>query len=75
MLYQALSIEHPDIRFSAVLPGSVEGDFFAGAVDGPGRVPESTREVLGKAEVAKACVNAADKGPRNVYIPSYTRSV
>ena len=55
MLYQVLSMEHPGIHFSAVLLASVEGDFIAGAVDGPGEVLESTRGVLGKAEVLKCC--------------------
>jgi hypothetical protein len=34
MLYRSLSIEHPDISFSFVLPSTVEGDFRASAVDG-----------------------------------------
>ncbi|KAG6823859.1 hypothetical protein H0H93_002925, partial [Arthromyces matolae] len=33
LLYQALSIEHPAIAFTSVLPSTVEGDFRASAVD------------------------------------------
>src|SRR5436190_13153897 len=34
LLYQALSIEHPSISFTFVLPGTIEGNFRASAVDG-----------------------------------------
>ncbi|KAJ3767081.1 hypothetical protein EV361DRAFT_972726 [Lentinula raphanica] len=43
LLYQALAIEHPTIRFSFVLPSTVEGDFRASAVDQPAPTTTNTQ--------------------------------
>jgi short-subunit dehydrogenase len=75
LLYQALSIKHPDVRFTSILSGTVEGDFCGGAADGPGGVRESLIGVLAKVDVAKACVDAVDRRLRNVFLPKYMRSV
>lgn len=74
LLYQSLSIEHPYIHFSFVLPSTVEGDFRAGAVDG-GKVREAdpNKGGLGRGLVARECVRAVDHGMKTVFIPAYYR--
>jgi len=74
LLYQSLSIEHPRIRFSFILPSTVEGDFRAGAVDGgPIREADPGKHGLKREEVARECVRAVDRGLKTVFIPGYTR--
>lgn len=72
LLFQSLAVEHPRIQFSNILPGTVEGDFRAGAVDA-GAVKESLKGALKKEYVAKVCVDAVDAGKKNVIIPAHYR--
>jgi short-subunit dehydrogenase len=74
LLYQALSIEHPDIAFSYVIPGTIEGDFRASAVDG-GSARENAPNSVGlkREEVARRVVNAVDWGERTVWMPGVYR--
>lgn len=73
LLYQSLSIEHPLIKFSFVIPSTVEGDFRASAIDGgPVREKDPTNGLKRRA-VAEACVNAVDCGTRNVFMPGILR--
>ncbi|KAF7969733.1 hypothetical protein HWV62_26084 [Athelia sp. TMB] len=74
MLYQSLSIEHPGIKFSFILPSTVEGNFRSGAVDGgPVREQDPAKSGLKRGIVAKACLRAVDWGTRDVFMPSYYR--
>ncbi|KIY50049.1 NAD(P)-binding protein [Fistulina hepatica ATCC 64428] len=74
MLYQALSMEHPNIEFSYILPATVEGDFRASAVD---RLSDdglsSPTKGLKREYVAARCVRAVDRAEGSVFIPGYTR--
>jgi short-subunit dehydrogenase len=71
LLYQALSIEHPTIKFSMIIPSTVKGDFRASAVDG-GPVWESTSmKGLDKGYVARKSVEAIDYGKKVVFLPGY----
>lgn len=74
VLYQALSIEHPSIAFTCVLPSTIEGDFRASAVDA-GHVRESdpNKSGLKRADVARRCIEAVDAGERTVFMPSTMR--
>ncbi|KAG6895828.1 hypothetical protein C0992_012230 [Termitomyces sp. T32_za158] len=74
VLYQALSIEHPSIAFTCVLPATVEGDFRASAVDA-GRVREvdPNKHGLKRVDVARRCIEAVDAGERTVFMPSTMR--
>lgn len=72
LLYQALSIEHPGITFSFVLPSTVEGDFRASAVDkGPVREkdPNKKGNALKREVVAWRCVQAVDRHEKTVFLP------
>jgi len=76
MLYQALSIEHPSIRFSLAIPATVQGDFRSSAVDG-GQVREldPNKHGLRPEDVANKCVKAVDAGQKFVFLPYlYTRA-
>ncbi|EPQ61266.1 NAD P-binding protein [Gloeophyllum trabeum ATCC 11539] len=70
MLYQSLSIEHPSIHFSFVLPSTVEGNFRASAVDG-GEAREADPNTTGlkREVVARRCVKAVDEGDGMVFLP------
>ncbi|KAJ7234014.1 NAD(P)-binding protein [Mycena haematopus] len=70
LLYQALSIEHPRIAFSHVLPGTIEGDFRASAVDG-GTVREAdpNKHGLKRDVVASRCIEAIEYREKNVFMP------
>ncbi|KAF8525211.1 hypothetical protein BU17DRAFT_42128 [Hysterangium stoloniferum] len=78
LLYQALSIEHPEIKFTSVIPYTVEGDFRASAVDG-GMIRENLTKVspkihsLKKKDVARDCIYAVDTGARTVWLPGTFR--
>lgn len=75
VLYQALSIEHPSIRFSAILPYTVEGDFRASAVDaGPVREADPSKHGLKREVVARRCVQAIDAGEKAVFLPAFYRA-
>jgi short-subunit dehydrogenase len=74
LLYQALSIEHPSINFSYVLPSTVEGNFRASAVDGGAVREENPSQVGLKREVvAERCIRAIDKREKIVFIPAFYR--
>ncbi|KAG7090433.1 hypothetical protein E1B28_009552 [Marasmius oreades] len=76
ILYQALAIEHPSIRFSSVLPSTVEGDFRASAVDIDDRdsKPSSWNpEGLKIRDVAQRCIIAVDRREKLVFFPATMR--
>ncbi|KAJ3991604.1 NAD-P-binding protein [Lentinula boryana] len=78
LLYQALAIEHPSVRFSFVLPSSVEGDFRASAVDQSPLDIQPTQTIpkpnstpgLRVTDVGKRCINAVDHSEKVVFMPS-----
>jgi short-subunit dehydrogenase len=87
LFFQSLSIEHPAIVFSSVLPASIEGDFRSTAVDTP---VSSTSAVTGNKEgqdekkaktekklkrdtVAQACIDTVDYGTKVVWLPGWYR--
>ncbi|KAH9487391.1 11-beta-hydroxysteroid dehydrogenase-like 4A [Psilocybe cubensis] len=70
LLYQALSIEHPNIAFTHFLPATIEGDFRASAVDsGPVRELDPNKHGLKREKVAKRAIEAVDMGEKNVIMP------
>lgn len=74
VLYQALSIEHPNISFSLIIPSTVEGDFRASAVDsGPVREVDPNKHGLRREDVARRCIAAADAGEKTVFMPPFVR--
>jgi len=74
LLYQSLAIEHPGIRFSLVMPSTVEGDFRASAVDGgPVREKDPNKNGLKREAVAQRCIQAVDNNEKTVFIPGYMR--
>ncbi|KAH7884080.1 hypothetical protein F5I97DRAFT_1898124 [Phlebopus sp. FC_14] len=80
LLYQALSIEHPSISFTFMLPGTIEGDFRASAVDNPpgssvAKIHEADPNKNGlKREMAAArCIRAIDHQEKAVFTPPYLR--
>lgn len=74
VLYQALSIEHPSIKFTFFMPSTVEGDFRASAVDsGPVREKDPNAHGLKREDVARRCIQAADNGEKAVFIPETMR--
>ncbi|KAJ3727261.1 NAD-P-binding protein [Lentinula guzmanii] len=78
LLYQALAIEHPSVRFSFVLPSSVEGDFRASAVDQSPLDNQTTQTIpkpnstpgLRVTDVGKRCIDAVDHSEKVVFMPS-----
>ncbi|KAJ8473723.1 hypothetical protein ONZ45_g16193 [Pleurotus djamor] len=75
VLYQALSIEHPQIAFSAIMPYTVEGDFRASAVDaGPVREADPSKHGLKREAVAARCIEAIDRGEKTVFQPAFYRA-
>ncbi|KAI0078554.1 NAD-P-binding protein [Panus rudis PR-1116 ss-1] len=74
LLYQALSIEHPKIKFTLVLPSTVEGNFRASAVDGgPVREADPNKTGLKKDVVAARCISGVDKGDKFIFMPGFMR--
>ncbi|KAH7906894.1 hypothetical protein BJ138DRAFT_1015437 [Hygrophoropsis aurantiaca] len=80
VLFQALSIEHPSINFTFFLPGTIEGDFRASAVDTPRdesapRIHEAdpNKHGLRREAVAARCIHAVDRMEKTVIIPRYMR--
>jgi len=70
VLYQALSIEHPNINFTFFMPSTIEGDFRASAVDsGPVRESDPNKHGLKREVVAQRCIQAADNGEKAVFMP------
>jgi short-subunit dehydrogenase len=72
LLFQSLAIEHPGIKFSNIIPATIEGDFRASAVDG-GDVREVLKGALSKEDVAQAIIRAVDTEQRTVWMPSTMR--
>ena len=69
LLYQSLAIEHPDVAFTFILPGTIEGDFRKSAVDGgPPREADPNRHGLRREVVAQRCIDAVDKGERTIFM-------
>jgi short-subunit dehydrogenase len=74
VLYQALSIEHPNITFTSFMPATVEGDFRASAVDsGPVRELDPNAHGLKREDVARRCIDAVDDGEKAVFMPAHMR--
>lgn len=79
MLFQALAIEHPRISFTFVLPGTIEGDFRASAVDTPRNSPliihenDPNKYGLRRGAVAARCIQAIDCKEKTVIMPLYMR--
>ncbi|THH09972.1 hypothetical protein EW146_g8511 [Bondarzewia mesenterica] len=72
MLYRSLSIEHPNIAFSYLLPSTVEGDFRASAVDsGPTREADPNKHGLKRTAVAARAVRAIDNREGIVFMPQF----
>ena len=81
LLYQALSIEHPSIRFTFFLPGTIEGAFRASAVDNPPGVSDPiiheadpNKYGLKREFVADRCIRAIDTGEKTVFTPLYFKA-
>ncbi|CAE6432910.1 unnamed protein product [Rhizoctonia solani] len=72
LLFQSLAIEHPRIKFSNIIPATIEGDFRASAVDG-GEVREVLKGALSREEVAQAIIRAVDMEQRTVWMPRTMR--
>ena len=74
ILFQALSIEHPSVNFSHVLPSTVEGNFRASAVDGGSvREADPNQSGLKREAVAKRCIRAIDEREKIVFVPAFFR--
>jgi short-subunit dehydrogenase len=79
ILFQALAIEHPHILFTLFLPGTIEGDFRASAVDTlPNSQPviheaDPNKYGLRRGAVAERCIRAIDHKEKTVIIPQYMR--
>jgi short-subunit dehydrogenase len=74
IFYQSLSIEHPFVNFSYVLPATVEGNFRASAVDdGPVREGDVNQSGLKREIVAERCIRAIDAREKIVFIPAFFR--
>lgn len=72
VLYQALSIEHPNIAFTHFMPATIEGDFRASAVDsGPVRELDPNKHGLKREKVAKRAIEAVDLCEKNVMMPAF----
>ena len=57
-----------------MVPGTVEGEFRKGAVDGGDvREADPNKSGLKRDVVARECVKAVDYGTRSVFLPQYTR--
>lgn len=69
LLYQALAVEHPEIAFTHILPGTIEGDFRASAVDkGPVMEGDPNKTGLKREIVAQRCIDAIDNRERTVFM-------
>ncbi|KAK7455731.1 hypothetical protein VKT23_010764 [Stygiomarasmius scandens] len=82
ILYQSLSIEHPNINWSYVLPSTVEGNFRAGAVDMFSHSESETSSAsavsvtpgLSPEMVADISIQAIDtQSSAPIFVPSFLR--
>jgi short-subunit dehydrogenase len=72
MLYESLAIENPSVAFSLFIPGTIEGDFRASAVDsGPVREADPNKRGLKRSYVAKVAIGMVDEGKDVVVRPLY----
>ncbi|KAI0768118.1 NAD-P-binding protein [Trametes elegans] len=72
LLYQSLAIEHPSIAFTYIIPGTVEGDFRASAVDGgKAREADPNKHGLKREAVAKRTLLAIERGDTAVFMPAF----
>ncbi|CCM04970.1 uncharacterized protein FIBRA_07168 [Fibroporia radiculosa] len=70
LLFQALAIEHPLIRFSFAIPATVKGNFRASAVDGGIPREYDPNEIgITPKDVARRCARAIDAGEKYVFMP------
>jgi len=70
ILYQSLAIEHPKVKFTHVIPATVEGDFRASAVDaGPVREASPNKHGLKRDYVAQQLIHAVDYGGKEIFLP------
>lgn len=70
ILYQALAIENPNINFTVVLPGTMQGNFRASAVDkGDVRELDPNKHGLTAEYVARRCIRAVDNKEKTVVFP------
>ncbi|KAG8736745.1 hypothetical protein FRC12_017470 [Ceratobasidium sp. 428] len=72
LLFQSLAIENPRIKFTNIIPSTIEGDFRASAVDS-GDVREVLKGALKKQAVAEAIMRGVDTETRNVWMPNTMR--
>ncbi|KAI1438991.1 short chain dehydrogenase [Xylaria sp. CBS 124048] len=82
LFFQSLSIEHPDVAFTAILPATIEGNFRASAVDADAdprqnkTADETNKRGLKMDYVANRCADAVDRGLRgNVVIPWFPYAI
>ena len=81
LLYESLAIEHPDISFTCILPGTIEGDFRRSAVDldlskeGDRDVGQANKDGLRRDKVAARCIEAIDRQERSVFMAGFYRLV
>ncbi|KZV95627.1 NAD(P)-binding protein [Exidia glandulosa HHB12029] len=68
LLFQALAIEHPQVKFTTCMPSTIEGNFRASAVDS-GPVRETLEKALKKDTVARACIHGVDAEKPSVWLP------
>jgi short-subunit dehydrogenase len=75
LLYQSLIVEHPQIQFSIVIPGTVAGNFRVSSIDRGTEldVAEEKKGGLTPNQVASECVSAVDKRKKYVWLPWYYR--
>lgn len=72
MLYQALAIENPTIKFSFMIPATVEGNFRASAVDaGTVREADPNQFGLKREDVAQRCIQAVDFEEKAIFMPGW----
>ncbi|KAI0886422.1 NAD(P)-binding protein [Annulohypoxylon maeteangense] len=78
LLFQSLAIEHPKIAFTFVLPGTIQGNFRASAVDADVMTREAgpNQRGLKLDYVADRCVGAVDQEVRgNLVIPKFPYAI
>ncbi|KAK8085180.1 hypothetical protein PG997_006451 [Apiospora hydei] len=73
LLFQSLAVEHPRIAFTFLLPGTIEGNFRASAVDaGPVREADPNKTGLKIDYVANRCIAAVDaQTTGNIFLPFF----
>lgn len=70
ILYQSLSLEHPRVAFTHIIPATVEGNFRSSAVDGgPVRESDPNKHGLKKGYVARRTIHAVDRSEKTVFLP------